>query len=91
MSVDARPFVPPENLHNGTDAPSMPDISAGVNPGGVNSMPNEHLTSHQQQLGERLYPKVYNLHPTFAGRITGKFLNIIVFVVIKSPVKIIAN
>lgn len=72
MSVDARPFVPAENLHNSTDAPSMPDISSsGNHANGVNSMPNEHLTTHQQQLGDRLYPKVYNLHPTFAGRITG--------------------
>ena len=73
MSVDARPFVAAENLHNPADAPSMPDISAanhGAAQGG--GMLNEHLTSHQQQLGERLYPKVYNLHPTFAGRITGK-------------------
>ncbi|KAJ8980295.1 hypothetical protein NQ317_005215 [Molorchus minor] len=42
--------------------------------GGTNR--NDHLTSQQQQLGERLYPKVYNLHPTFAGRITGMLLEL---------------
>ncbi|KAL1490432.1 hypothetical protein ABEB36_013127 [Hypothenemus hampei] len=80
MSVDARPFVPADNLHNNPDAPSMPDISGAGGGGGasgsVNSMPNEHLTTHQQQLGDRLYPKVYNLHPTFAGRITGMLLEL---------------
>ncbi|XP_030767956.1 E3 ubiquitin-protein ligase UBR5 isoform X5 [Sitophilus oryzae] len=74
MSVDARPYVPGENLHNNTEAPSMPDISANV--GQSNPLTNDHLTSHQQQLGDRLYPKVFNLHPTFAGRITGMLLEL---------------
>ncbi|KAJ8966246.1 hypothetical protein NQ314_003661 [Rhamnusium bicolor] len=85
MSVEARPFIPAENLHN-SDAPSMPDISsASSNQPGTSSNNsqssgagnrNEHLTSQQQQLGDRLYPKVYNLHPTFAGRITGMLLEL---------------
>ncbi|CAH1996841.1 unnamed protein product [Acanthoscelides obtectus] len=67
-------------------APSMPDISAapggtgGAGTGGLNSgapvQRNEHLTVQQQQLGDRLYPRVYNLHPTFAGRITGMLLEL---------------
>ncbi|KAL3282723.1 hypothetical protein HHI36_005894 [Cryptolaemus montrouzieri] len=82
MSVDARPFVPSEPV---PDAPSMPDISNGVPPSGassnnaanLNAAPrNEHLTSHQQQLGDRLYPKVHSLHPTFASRITGMLLEL---------------
>ncbi|KAG5892960.1 hypothetical protein JTB14_015007 [Gonioctena quinquepunctata] len=81
MSVEARPFVPPVQA---PDAPSMPDISsASGNPGpSSNQAPtdggnrNEHLTSQQQHLGDRLYPKVYNLHPTFAGRITGMLLEL---------------
>lgn len=67
----------------------MPDISSaapngqssGNNPnqpvnnsGAVNR--NDHLSSQQQQLGDRLYPRVYNLHPTFAGRITGMLLEL---------------
>ncbi|CAH0557316.1 unnamed protein product [Brassicogethes aeneus] len=84
MIVDARPFVPNDSMHS--DAPSMPDISTGANnPAGSSSSSqsnianpnrNEHLTSHQQQLGDRLYPRVYNLHPTFAGRITGMLLEL---------------
>lgn len=78
MNVDARPFVPSENLHS--EAPSMPDLNAsGSLPAtSANSQTtrNDQLTSHQQQLGERLYPKVYNLHPNFAGRITGMLLEL---------------
>ncbi|XP_017768727.1 PREDICTED: E3 ubiquitin-protein ligase UBR5 isoform X3 [Nicrophorus vespilloides] len=37
---------------------------------------NEHLSSHQQQLGDRLYPKVFHLHPSLAGRITGMLLEL---------------
>ncbi|XP_076270049.1 E3 ubiquitin-protein ligase hyd isoform X5 [Rhynchophorus ferrugineus] len=74
MSVDARPYVPGENLHNNSEPSSMPDISS--NGAQNNPIPNDHLTSHQQQLGDRLYPKVFNLHPTFAGRITGMLLEL---------------
>lgn len=38
--------------------------------------PNEHLTSHLQQLGERLYPKVFALHPANAQKITGMILEL---------------
>ncbi|XP_018572709.1 E3 ubiquitin-protein ligase hyd isoform X3 [Anoplophora glabripennis] len=85
MSIEARPFIPSDNLHT-SDAPSMPDISSASNnqPGtsSNNTQPsnggnrNEHLTSQQQQLGDRLYPRVYNTHPTFAGRITGMLLEL---------------
>lgn len=67
----------------------MPDISTAApngQSGGTNSNQpsnngsginrNDHLTSQQQQLGDRLYPRVYNLHPTFAGRITGMLLEL---------------
>ncbi|XP_074027095.1 E3 ubiquitin-protein ligase hyd isoform X3 [Leptinotarsa decemlineata] len=83
MSVEVRPFVPPVTVHN-SDAPSMPDISSasGSQPGPSSDQlanggnRNEHLTGQQQHLGDRLYPKVYNLHPTFAGRITGMLLEL---------------
>ncbi|KRT83810.1 hypothetical protein AMK59_4307, partial [Oryctes borbonicus] len=80
MSVDARPFVPSDSV---AENPSMPELTgsgtAGNSSGGQSSSGtarNEHLNSHQQQLGDRLYPKVYNLHPTFAGRITGMLLEL---------------
>ncbi|KAI4466436.1 e3 ubiquitin-protein ligase ubr5 [Holotrichia oblita] len=60
--------------------PSMGRANTSGNPSGNPPNPgttrNEHLNSHQQQLGDRLYPKVYNLHPTFAGRITGMLLEL---------------
>lgn len=37
---------------------------------------NEHLSGHQQQLGERLYNKVYQIHPTQASKITGMLLDL---------------
>lgn len=59
MSADARPFVPSSDAVS-SESPSMPDISGG---GGGQSGPgsgtrNEHLSANQQQLGDRLYPKV---------------------------------
>ncbi|KAK9719267.1 HECT-domain (ubiquitin-transferase) [Popillia japonica] len=80
MSVDARPFIPSDSV---AENPSMPDLTGSNTPGNPSANPpnpgttrNEHLNSHQQQLGDRLYPKVYNLHPTFAGRITGMLLEL---------------
>ncbi|XP_050433400.1 E3 ubiquitin-protein ligase UBR5 isoform X2 [Adelges cooleyi] len=38
--------------------------------------PNAHLTPHQQQLGERLYPKVVQIRPSLASKITGMLLEL---------------
>lgn len=37
---------------------------------------NEHLSNHQQQLGERIYNKVFTIHPSNAGKITGMLLDL---------------
>ncbi|KAK5646050.1 hypothetical protein RI129_004514 [Pyrocoelia pectoralis] len=74
MSAEARAFVPGDSVS--TENLSMPDISSGNTGGQPTVNLNEHLTSHQQQLGNRLYPKVFSLHPTFAGRITGMLLEL---------------
>ncbi|XP_049887404.1 E3 ubiquitin-protein ligase UBR5 isoform X3 [Pectinophora gossypiella] len=66
LSVDARPYSP--QAAPGTEGAGY----SGERPGGH----NEHLTLHQAQLGERLYPKVHSLHPTFAGKITGMLLEL---------------
>ncbi|XP_069354271.1 E3 ubiquitin-protein ligase UBR5 isoform X7 [Maniola hyperantus] len=66
LSVDARPYSP--QAAPGTEGAGY----SGDRPGGH----NEHLTLHQAQLGERLYPKVHSLHPTFAGKITGMLLEL---------------
>lgn len=58
---------------NGQSSGNNPNQPAN-NTSGVNR--NDHLSSQQQQLGDRLYPRVYNLHPTFAGRITGMLLEL---------------
>ncbi|KAM7362066.1 E3 ubiquitin-protein ligase hyd isoform 4-T4 [Cochliomyia hominivorax] len=51
-----------------TPVPNNSDIS-GDNP-------NEHLSMHLQQLGERLYPKIYSLNSANASKITGMLLEI---------------
>ncbi|CAG4963257.1 unnamed protein product [Parnassius apollo] len=66
LSVDARPYSP--QAAPGTEGAGY----SGDRPGGH----NEHLTLHQAQLGERLYPRVHSLHPTFAGKITGMLLEL---------------
>lgn len=80
MTADARPFLPLDNVT--TDNSSLPELTSGGQiSGGSNSHAggtrNDHLTTHQQQLGDRLYPKVYNLHPAFASRITGMLLELV--------------
>ena len=37
---------------------------------------NDHLSHHQQQLGDRLYPRVQSLRPNMAGKITGMLLEL---------------
>ncbi|XP_045489439.1 E3 ubiquitin-protein ligase hyd isoform X4 [Pieris rapae] len=66
LSVDARPYSP-QGAPAGESAGYSGERSSGH---------NEHLTVHQAQLGERLYPKVHSLHPTFAGKITGMLLEL---------------
>lgn len=66
LSYDARPYRP-------TPAPENP-ASGGNQPPSANL--NEHLTVHLQQLGERLYPKVFSLHPINAQKITGMLLEL---------------
>ncbi|XP_050538326.1 E3 ubiquitin-protein ligase UBR5 isoform X3 [Daktulosphaira vitifoliae] len=46
------------------------------NSGTADVNPNSHLTPHQQQLGERLYPKVVQIRPSLASKITGMLLEL---------------
>ncbi|VVC25628.1 Hypothetical protein CINCED_3A013222 [Cinara cedri] len=46
------------------------------NTGTSDTNPNAHLTPHQQQLGERLYPKVVQIRPSLASKITGMLLEL---------------
>lgn len=61
LNYDARPYRP-SNL---TD-----------NSGNSNSNLNDHLPHNLQQLGDRLYPKVFALHPANAQKITGMLLEL---------------
>ncbi|XP_069676360.1 E3 ubiquitin-protein ligase UBR5 isoform X2 [Periplaneta americana] len=74
LSYDARPFSPPgaEGSNNSSGGGS----GGGGSGSGSGSGHNEHLTLHQQQLGDRLYPKVQMLRPTFASKITGMLLEL---------------
>ncbi|KAM7249253.1 hypothetical protein ACFE04_019389 [Oxalis oulophora] len=53
---------------------ARPFITAASSDGSAN--PNEHLNHHQQQLGERLYPKVQNIKPDLAAKVTGMLLEL---------------
>ncbi|XP_055611780.1 E3 ubiquitin-protein ligase hyd-like isoform X2 [Uranotaenia lowii] len=72
LNYDARPFRPASE--QGQSA------SGSGNVGGNNSPPYLHLNDglpvHQQQLGERLYPKVQALYPNNAPKITGMLLDL---------------
>lgn len=65
LSYDARPFRPPP----ATDGSSVANQSTAATL-------NEHLSPHLQQLGERIYPKVFSLQPTNAQKITGMLLEL---------------
>lgn len=61
LNYDARPYRPSNLADNNS---------------GSNSNLNEHLPHNLQQLGERLYPKVFALHPANAQKITGMLLEL---------------
>ncbi|XP_038119605.1 E3 ubiquitin-protein ligase hyd isoform X3 [Culex quinquefasciatus] len=68
LNYDARPFRPAS------------EQAQGAAVGGNSSPPflhlNDGLPAHQQQLGERLYPKVQALYPNNAPKITGMLLDL---------------
>jgi E3 ubiquitin-protein ligase EDD1 len=72
LNYDARPFRPASEMAG--------SASSNSNSGAASSFPplhfNDSLTAHQQQLGERLYPKVQLLHPNNAPKITGMLLDL---------------
>uniref|UniRef100_A0A8D8R3Z7 E3 ubiquitin-protein ligase hyd n=1 Tax=Cacopsylla melanoneura TaxID=428564 RepID=A0A8D8R3Z7_9HEMI len=73
LSISARPFTPiGERGENGSGGGGG---GGGSSSGGMNIV-NSHLTVHQQQLGDRLYPRVHALRPSLAGKITGMLLEL---------------
>lgn len=65
LNYDARPYRP-QNL---TDNNGSGSSSSAINL-------NDHLPHNLQQLGDRLYPRVFTLHPTNAQKITGMLLEL---------------
>ncbi|TGZ52597.1 Uncharacterized protein DBV15_10853 [Temnothorax longispinosus] len=74
LSFDARSFHP-SNAIEGNNS-SAPGSSSSTHPLPINHSNNDHLTMHQQQLGDRLYPKVHALRPALAEKITGMLLEL---------------
>ncbi|OXU30332.1 hypothetical protein TSAR_012971 [Trichomalopsis sarcophagae] len=72
LSFEARSFHPSTSVE-GSSSNSGNSSSTAHPPLFVHAN-NDHLTMHQQQLGDRLYPKVYALRPTHAEKITGMLL-----------------
>lgn len=62
LNYDARPYRP-SNLADNNSASNASNL-------------NDHLPHNLQQLGDRLYPKVFALHPANAQKITGMLLEL---------------
>ncbi|XP_011879183.1 PREDICTED: E3 ubiquitin-protein ligase UBR5 isoform X1 [Vollenhovia emeryi] len=74
LSFDARLFHPSTAIEGNNS--STPGSSSSTHPLPINHPNNDHLTMHQQQLGDRLYPKVHTLRPALAEKITGMLLEL---------------
>lgn len=72
LNVEARPYRPTENSTSNNSSSSSAASTLSV----VYNNANDHLSLHQQQLGERLYPKVAALHAKEASKITGMLLEL---------------
>ncbi|XP_066593371.1 E3 ubiquitin-protein ligase UBR5-like isoform X2 [Prorops nasuta] len=75
LSVEARLFHRP-GTSEGNNASGSGSSSSNAHPLPSGHPHNDHLTLHQQQLGDRLYPKVKALRPTLAEKITGMLLEL---------------
>ncbi|XP_012256943.2 E3 ubiquitin-protein ligase UBR5 isoform X2 [Athalia rosae] len=75
LSFEARSFHPTASTE-GPSGSNSGTSSSNTHPLPVSHPSNDNLTLHQQQLGDRLYPKVHALRPTLAGKITGMLLEL---------------
>ncbi|XP_012151178.2 E3 ubiquitin-protein ligase hyd isoform X2 [Megachile rotundata] len=76
LSFEARVFHPSTSVEGSSNS-GAGSSSSNSHPLPVSHPSNEHLTMHQQQLGDRLYPKVYALRPALADKITGMLLELL--------------
>ncbi|XP_043261279.1 E3 ubiquitin-protein ligase UBR5 isoform X2 [Colletes gigas] len=75
LSFEARSFHPSGSVE-GSSSSGPGSSSSNSHPLPVSHPINDHLTMHQQQLGDRLYPKVFTLRPALAEKITGMLLEL---------------
>ncbi|CAK9828628.1 E3 ubiquitin-protein ligase hyd [Anthophora retusa] len=75
LSFEARVFHPSSSVEGSSNSGAS-SSSSNSHPLPVSHPNNDHLTMHQQQLGDRLYPKVYTLQPALAAKITGMLLEL---------------
>lgn len=75
LSFEARSFYPSSSVQ-GNNASGSSGSTSNAHPLPAGHPNNEHLTMHQQHLGDRLYPKVHALRPTVAEKITGMLLEL---------------
>nr|KAG5701108.1 hypothetical protein BaRGS_002584 [Batillaria attramentaria] len=71
LSYDATPFYMPSEAVGGSGAGSGGNSNESLPESGDTS-----ISQHRRQLGERLYPKVRNLQPSLAPKITGMLLEL---------------
>ncbi|XP_043283698.1 E3 ubiquitin-protein ligase UBR5 isoform X2 [Venturia canescens] len=76
LSFEARSFHPSSSIEVASSSGTGGSSSSSSHPLPVGHMNNDHLTSHQQHFGDRLYPKVHALRPTVAEKITGMILEL---------------
>lgn len=76
LNYDARPFRPASSSSSSSTSTNNSSNQNETSSSGVGNNSNDHLTLHQQQLGERLYPKVFSIHPNHAAKITGMLLEL---------------
>ncbi|XP_014299219.1 E3 ubiquitin-protein ligase UBR5 [Microplitis demolitor] len=76
LSFEARSFHPTFPTEGASGSGGAGGSSSSSNAIPVAHGYNDHLTTHQQNLGDRLYPKVHALRPALAEKITGMLLEL---------------
>ncbi|KAG8042536.1 hypothetical protein G9C98_005170 [Cotesia typhae] len=76
LSFEARSFHPTFPTEGASGSGGAGGSSSSSNAIPVAHVYNDHLTTHQQNLGDRLYPKVHALRPALAEKITGMLLEL---------------
>ncbi|XP_055677423.1 E3 ubiquitin-protein ligase hyd isoform X6 [Lutzomyia longipalpis] len=74
LNYDARPYTPLSAI--GGAGSSSAGGSSGGNAAGGSGSSGSTATDITVQMGERLYPRVYALHPNHAAKITGMLLEL---------------